>query len=180
MSSYSLRAYAVGLVAFMLIKVLAPGFFARQDMRTPVRIGIVAMVSNMVLNILFVVPLHMYWQIGHLGLAAATSVSAFINAVLLFIYLRKTDIYQPSGQWLAFYGRLFSAVAAMLLVLIILATQFNVLESEIWQQGDWWQRVSGILGLCLAGFITYVAVLFTTGFRLSDLSGPTKAVSRNQ
>jgi putative peptidoglycan lipid II flippase len=179
MASYSLRAYSIGLVAFMLIKVLAPGFFARQDMRTPVRIGIVAMVSNMVLNLLFVVPLHFYWQIGHLGLAAATSVSAFINAILLFIYLRKNQIYQPSGQWLVFYSRLFLAVMAMLLVLILLVTQFNVLESETWQQGDWVQRVSGIAGLCMAGLITYVATLFVTGFRLSDLSGPAKAVSRN-
>ena len=180
MSSYSLKAYSVGLVAFMLIKVLAPGFFAKQDMRTPVRIGIIAMVSNMVLNIVFVVPLHFYWQIGHLGLAAATSVSAFINAILLFIYLRKNQIYQPSGHWLVFYARLFAAVVAMLLVLIFLATQFNVLQAESWQQGDWWQRVSGILSLCMAGLITYVAILFVTGFRLSDLSGPAKAVSRNQ
>jgi putative peptidoglycan lipid II flippase len=139
----------------------------------------VAMVSNMVLNLLFVVPLHFYWQIGHLGLAAATSVSAFINAILLFIYLRKNQIYQPSGQWLVFYSRLFLAVMAMLLVLILLVTQFNVLESETWQQGDWVQRVSGIAGLCMAGLITYVATLFVTGFRLSDLSGPAKAVSRN-
>jgi len=180
MSSYSLKAYSVGLIAFMLIKVLAPGFFAKQDVRTPVRIGIIAMVSNMVLNIVFVVPLHFYWQIGHLGLAAATSVSAFINAILLFIYLRKNQIYQPSGQWLVFYARLFAAVVAMLLVLIFLATQFNVLQAESWQQGGWWQRVSGILSLCMAGLITYVAILFVTGFRLSDLSGPAKAVSRNQ
>ena len=164
----------------MLIKVLAPGFFAKQDMRTPVRIGIIAMVTNMVLNIVFVVPLHFYWQIGHLGLAAATSVSAFINAILLFIYLRKNKIYQPSGQWLVFYARLFTAVMAMLLVLIFLATQFNVLQAESWQQGGWWERVSGILSLCMAGLITYVAILFVTGFRLSDLSGPAKAVSRNQ
>ena len=180
MSSYSLKAYSIGLVAFMLIKVLAPGFFAKQDMRTPVRIGIIAMVTNMVLNIVFVVPLHFYWQIGHLGLAAATSVSAFINAILLFIYLRKNKIYQPSGQWLVFYARLFTAVMAMLLVLIFLATQFNVLQAESWQQGGWWERVSGILSLCMAGLITYVAILFVTGFRLSDLSGPAKAVSRNQ
>jgi len=127
-----------------------------------------------------VVPLHFYWQIGHLGLAAATSVSAFINAILLFIYLRKNQIYQPSGQWLIFYARLFAAVVAMLLVLIFLATQFNVLQAESWQQGGWWQRVSSILSLCMAGLITYVAILFVTGFRLSDLSGPAKAVSRNQ
>ena len=93
MATLSLRAYSVGLVAFMLIKVLAPGFFARQDMRTPVRIGVIAMVSNMVLNLLFVVPLHHYWQIGHVGLAAATSVSAFLNAGLLFfICARRVSI----------------------------------------------------------------------------------------
>ena len=67
----------------------------------------------------------------------------------------------------------------MLLVLILLVAQFNVLESETWQQGGWVQRVSGIAGLCMAGLITYVATLFVTGFRLSDLSGPAKAVSRN-
>ena len=77
----------------MLIKVLAPGFFARQDMRTPVRIGIIAMVSNMFLNLLFVIPLHHFWQIGHLGLAAATSVSAFINALMLLFILRRDEIY---------------------------------------------------------------------------------------
>jgi hypothetical protein len=67
----------------------------------------------------------------------------------------------------------------MLLVLIFLVTQFNVLESEIWQQGDWVQRVSGIAGLCMAGLMTYVATLFVTGFRLSELRGPAKAGSRN-
>ncbi len=85
MATLSLRAYAVGLVAFMLIKVLAPGFFARQDMRTPVRIGVIAMVANMVLNLVYLLPLHHYWQIGHVGLAAATSTSAFLNAILLFV-----------------------------------------------------------------------------------------------
>ena len=68
MSTYSLRAYALGLMAFMAIKVLATGFYAQQDMKTPVRIGIIAMVSNMVLNLIFVLILHHYWQLGHVGL----------------------------------------------------------------------------------------------------------------
>jgi putative peptidoglycan lipid II flippase len=83
MAGLSLRAYALGLVPFMLIKVLAPGFYARQDMVTPVRIGVIAMLSNMLLNIAFLVPLMLLFGVGHLGLALATSVSAALNALLL-------------------------------------------------------------------------------------------------
>ena len=88
----SLRAYAFGLVGFMLIKVLAAGFFARQDMATPVRFGIIAMGANMVMNLLLVVPLHYWENIGHVGLALATSLSAYINASLLFLELRRAEI----------------------------------------------------------------------------------------
>ena len=177
MATLSLRAYAVGLVAFMLIKVLAPGFFARQDMRTPVRIGIIAMVSNMALNLLFVVPLHYYWQIGHLGLAAATSVSAFLNALLLFVYLRKKDIYAPSAHWWRFFAGLLLSVALMVVVLLLVADQLDVLNSALWQQLAWWQRSGKIAVLCGAGFIAYIICLFVTGFRLADLRGPAKATS---
>ena len=177
MATLSLRAYAVGLVAFMLIKVLAPGFSARQDMRTPVRIGVIAMVSNMVLNLLFVLPLHYYWEIGHMGLAAATSVSAFLNAGLLYLFLRKHNIYSPSARWVRFFVGLLLSVAAMVAVLVIVANQLNVGDSHLWQQLVWWQRVGNIGALCLAGFTTYIGCLFVTGFRLADLRGPAKATS---
>ena len=177
MATLSLRAYEVGLVAFMLIKVLAPGFFARQDMRTPVRIGVIAMVSNMVLNLLFVLPLHYYWEIGNMGLAAATSVSAFLNAGLLYLFLRKHNIYSPSARWVRFFVGLLLSVAAMVAVLVIVANQLNVGDSHLWQQLVWWQRVGNIGALCLAGFTTYIGCLFVTGFRLADLRGPAKATS---
>lgn len=179
MATLSLRAYAIGLVAFMLIKVLAPGFFARQDMRTPVRIGVIAMLSNMVLNMLFVVPLHYYWQIGHVGLAAATSVSAFLNAGLLFIFLRKNGIYRPSGQWLKFAGRLIGSVALMVLVLMVIADWLDVLNQSVWQQLPWWQRSGNIVGLCVAGFVAYAGCLMTTGFGIADMRGPAKATTNN-
>jgi len=178
MATLSLRAYALGLIAFMLIKVLAPGFFARQDMRTPVRIGIIAMVTNMVLNILFVVPLHFYWQIGHLGLAAATSVAAFLNAILLYVYLKRSGVYVASGHWVGFFCRLSAAVAAMLVVLVVVSGPLDALNSEVWQNMPWWQRSRGILGLCAAGFVAYVLMLLITGFKRSDLRGPAKATSR--
>ena len=179
MATLSLRAYAIGLVAFMLIKVLAPGFFARQDMRTPVRIGVIAMLSNMVLNLLFVVPLHYYWQIGHVGLAAATSVSAFLNAGLLFIFLRKNGIYRPSGQWLKFAGRLIGSVALMVLVLMVIADWLDVLNQSVWQQLPWWQRSGNIVGLCAAGFVAYAGCLMATGFGIADMRGPAKATTNN-
>jgi len=179
MATLSLRAYAMGLVAFMLIKVLAPGFFARQDMRTPVRIGVIAMLSNMVLNLLFVVPLHYYWQIGHVGLAAATSVSAFLNAGLLFIFLRKNGIYRPSGQWLKFAGRLIGSVVLMVLVLMVVADWLDVLNQTVWQQLPWWQRSGNLVGLCTAGFVAYAVCLMATGFGIADVRGPAKATTNN-
>ena len=178
MATLSLRAYALGLIAFMLIKVLAPGFFARQDMRTPVRIGIIAMVTNMVLNLLFVVPLHFYWQIGHLGLAAATSVAAFLNAILLYVYLKRSGVYVASGHWVGFFCRLSAAVGVMLVVLVVVSGPLDALNSEVWQNMPWWQRSRGILGLCAAGFVAYVLMLLITGFKMSDLRGPAKATSR--
>jgi putative peptidoglycan lipid II flippase len=178
MASLSLRAYAAGLVAFMLIKVLAPGFFARQDMRTPVRIGIIAMASNMILNIVFVVPLHFYWEIGHLGLAAATSLSAALNAILLFFCLRRDGIYTPNNRWMRFFMQLLVSVTIMVLALLILSNHFNLLDSDIWQQKVWWSRLSGILIVCGLGFSLYILALFFSGFRLADFQGPNSAVGK--
>ena len=175
MASLSLKAYAAGLIAFMLIKVLAPGFFARQDMRTPVRIGVIAMVMNMLFNLLLVIPLHSYWQVGHLGLAAATSLSAFLNAILLYFALRKQGIYQPIQGWLRFFIRLAIAVLVMLLVLIQLSNALGGLESLY--SFNWTQRVGYIGFLCGAGFLGFVVSLLLMGFRWSELQGPAKATT---
>ena len=178
MATFSLQAYSLGVVAFMLIKVLAPGFFARQDMRTPVRIGIVAMASNMLLNLVFLVPLHLYWQIGHVGLALATSVSAYLNAALLFHQLRRRQIYRTSGQWSVFGLRLLAALAAMLAVVWLLADGLGALDASVWQRFVWWQRGLRLAGVCAGGAAIYAAVLFLAGFRAGDLRGPKTAVSK--
>ena len=177
MASLSLKAYAAGLIAFMLIKVLAPGFFARQDMRTPVRIGVIAMVMNMLFNLLLVIPLHSYWQVGHLGLAAATSLSAFLNAILLYFALRKQGIYEPIQGWLRFFIRLAIAVLVMLLVLIQLSNALGGLES--FYGFNWTQRVGYIGLLCGAGFVGFAASLLLMGFRWSELQGPAKATTNH-
>jgi putative peptidoglycan lipid II flippase len=178
MASLSLKAYAAGLIAFMLIKVLAPGFFARQDMRTPVRIGVIAMIMNMLFNLLLVIPLHSYWQVGHLGLAAATSLSAFLNAILLYFALRKQDIYQPMSGWLRFFIRLAIAVMVMLFVLIQLSNALGGQES--FYNFNWLQRVAYIGLLCGVGFIGFAVSLLLLGFRWSELQGPAKAISNHE
>jgi putative peptidoglycan lipid II flippase len=103
MARLSLMAYAIGLPGFMLIKVLAPAFFARKDPRTPVRIAVVALVTNMVLNLAFVLPMVRLNIPGpHAGLALATSLAAWVNAGLLFTVLYRKEIYRPRAGWWRF------------------------------------------------------------------------------
>ncbi|HAN28374.1 MAG TPA: murein biosynthesis integral membrane protein MurJ, partial [Haliea salexigens] len=121
MSAMSLTAYSLGLAAFMLIKVLAPGYFARQDTATPVRFGIIAMAANMVLNLLFVLPLMFWFDAGHVGLALATSVAAYLNAGLLLRGLLRAGVMQLQPGWGAYAGRLLLATAAMVGALVLLS-----------------------------------------------------------
>ena len=100
MSAMSLWAYASGLLSFMLVKVLAPGYYSRQDTKTPVKFGVIAMVSNMVLNIIFAIPF------GYVGLAIATALSATLNAGLLWFGLYKGGIYQLQNQSIAVLVRI--------------------------------------------------------------------------
>jgi len=164
MATLSLRAYAVGLVAFMLIKVLAPGYYARQDIKTPVRIGVIALVTNMGLNIALAVPLHLYWGIGHVGLALATSLSAMLNAGLLLRGLRKGQVYAPEAGWSRFLVQLLAANVTMGLVLYGLTLYMNE-----WLQWLWWQRASWMGLLCAGGALAYSAILLAGGLRLSHL-----------
>ncbi len=167
MSAASLRAYALGLGAFMLIKVLAPGYYARQDMKTPVKIGIIAMVSNMALNVIFVFPLMWYHEMGHVGLALATSASAWINAGLLFVGLRRGGI-PLSGVFAGRYAwQLFAAVAVM-----AIALASTTPAAEQWLTADLSWRVSRVAGLVALGLATFVSLLWLFGLRLRDIKGP--------
>lgn len=161
MAALSLRAYSFGLLAFMLIKVLAPGYFAQQDMKTPVRIGIIAMVANMVFNIALVVPLHHYWQVGHVGLAAATAMSGWLNAILLLRGLRKRDAYHHQKGWPRYLARLLLATAAMSAVLWFISP-----PEQYWLAQAWFIRASLIFGVVAAGGAVYIGVLFALGIRI--------------
>lgn len=164
MASFSLQAYALGLLAFMLIKVLAPGYFSRQDTKTPVKIGIIAMAANMLMNIALVVPLHLYWQLGHIGLALATSLAAFLNAGLLYRGLRRAQVYQPRPGFIRHLLCLLSAAVAMAGLLLWLCP-----EQQVWSAWLWWQRTLQILWLCAAGAVCYFTCLLLLGIRPRDL-----------
>ncbi len=166
-ATYSLRAYTFGLGAFMLIKVLAPGFYARQNMKTPVKIGIIAMVANMVLNPLLVFPLLWQFDLGHVGLALATSIAAWLNAGLLYRGLRRENVLRPSAAWSGFILRLLVAVAVMSAVVFWLTP-----ELAIWTDWSWLLRGSAMLGICSAGGFVYILTLLFAGMRISDFRGP--------
>ena len=163
MAALSLRAYSLGLVAFMLVKVLAPGFYARQDMVTPVRIGIAAMLANMVLNVALVAPLYLLFDIGHVGLALATSLAACLNAGLLLRGLRRQGLLHLQANWGSFLLRLLAATAAMaLLVSLLLPAPQN------WLAWSWHERSVQLALLVLAGLAAYLLSQFLLGTRLRD------------
>lgn len=165
MAAASLMAYALGLLGFILIKVLATGFYARQDTRTPVRIGIIAMLANMVLNVAIVVP--WVWldrPAPHAGLALATSLSAFLNAGLLYRSLLRQGIVRPQPGWGVFVLRVVLASLAMALLLY---WGRGVIAD--WQQGTAvWRVMQTLLWVCCGGLL-YFVVLWLLGLRLHQL-----------
>ncbi|MEE4203580.1 MAG: murein biosynthesis integral membrane protein MurJ [Halieaceae bacterium] len=166
-STHSLRAYTVGLTAFMLVKVLAPGYYARENMKQPVRIGIIAMVANMILNPLLVFPLMWQFDLGHVGLALATSLSAWLNAALLYRGLYRDQVLRPSHALGWLLPRLLVAVTVMGGVVYGLTP-----EMDAWFAQDWWWRALWTAGLCGAGLVAYVVVLVVLGVRPGMLRGP--------
>jgi putative peptidoglycan lipid II flippase len=157
----SLMAYAPGLVAIILIKVLAPGFYARQDTKTPVRIGIVAMVANMVLNIILVFPL------AHAGLALATSLSSALNAWLLYRGLIAGGVYRPGAGWSRIWLRTALAAGAMGGLLV-----WGVGDIADWLAWSSWQRI-GVLAFWIgAAMLLYFSLLYLTGVRLRHFRSP--------
>ncbi|MFC1578868.1 murein biosynthesis integral membrane protein MurJ [Pseudomonadota bacterium] len=167
MSSLSLQAYSLGLIAFMLVKVLAPGYYARKDTATPVKIGIAAMVVNMVLNVALVLPLMHYWNIGHVGLALATSLAAFLNAGLLLRGLVRTGVYRFHGGWARYAARLLLATSGMAVTVLLLAQ-----EPATWLAWGWQRRAWEIALVCCAGVAVYLSIHLLLGTRLRHLRRP--------
>lgn len=160
MSAQSLMAYAIGLVAFMLIKVLAPGFYARQDTKTPVKIGIIAMVANMVFNLILI------WPLAHAGLALATSMSAFLNAALLGIGLAKAGVWHWQAGW---GGRCLRLLAALLVLASCI--YWGSPDVGVWEQWGATERAGRMTLLVLGGALGYGVTLVLFGLRPRHLRG---------
>ncbi len=160
MSAWAMRAYGVGLIGFMMIKILAPGFYSRQDMKTPVRIAVISVVAAQIMNVSFMIVFHQTLGMGHLGLALATALAAYINSGLLFRALRQQGIYRYSRGWGRFVWQALAANCSMVLVLLALLQQW-----PDWSVYSWEWRVVYLAVMCAAGLASYFAVLLATGMR---------------
>lgn len=155
MASRSLKAYAFGLPAFMLIKVLASGFYAKQNIKTPVRIAIVALIVNMALNFVLI------WHLKHAGLALATSLASLVNAALLCVYLIWHGDYQVQKGWGVYVLRLCIAGAAIYGLIVWFSPQ-----ASVWVNWPWQERVMHLLALLLGSVVIYFVSLRAMGLRL--------------
>jgi putative peptidoglycan lipid II flippase len=159
MTRQALVAYSIGLVGMILVKILAPGFYARQNVVTPVKIGIVTLIATQLMNLAFISPLR------HAGLALAIGLGACLNAFLLYLILRKDRIYAPQPGWPVFVLKVAAAVAFMAIVL------FTTMGEETWWlRAGWERKVPAVLGLVALGAAAYGACLFMFGMRPRDFS----------
>jgi putative peptidoglycan lipid II flippase len=155
-----LMAYSAGLVGIILVKTLAPAFYARQDIRTPVRIALVVLVATQVMNYIFVWQMNM--QVA--GLALSIGVGACLNALLLYVILRRRDIFVPQAGWLAFFAKLVVAVCVMGAMAWYAQARFDWAA----MQAHPWQRAGALFTIIGVSAISYFGVLFVLGFRLGD------------
>lgn len=160
MSALSLYPYASGVVFFMLVKVLAPGYFARKDTATPVKIGMQATATKMVFSLMLV------WPLAHQGLAMSTALSGLINTTLLWRGLSKAGVYRPQPGWRRFILQLSAANLAMLGILWGMMGDW-----QAWLAWSWQQRTGWLAVMICAGAATYFGVLHVGGLRWRQMRG---------
>jgi putative peptidoglycan lipid II flippase len=159
MTRSALIAYAAGLGGIILVKVLAPGFYARQNIRTPVKIAVITLVATQFMNLALIGPLK------HAGLALAIGLGACLNAGLLYYKLRQHRIYLPQPGWAEFTGKLALALAVMA------AALWGAMGREDWWLAAAWQyRIAGLVGIVCLGAGIYFATLWSLGFRIRDFA----------
>ncbi len=156
MTHNALVAYSFGLLGLILVKILAPGFYARQNVKTPVKIAMFTLLMTQVMNAFFVFVL----QLGHVGLALAIGLGACMNASMLFYHLKKSNVFQAQSGWWLFFAKLLVALIVMALVL-----RFLMGDAKLWLEYGLWNRLINLAGLVAVGAASYFAVLFLLGFR---------------
>ena len=162
MSGLALRSMAGGILGFMLIKIFAPAFFARQDVKTPVKIGIVSVFANMIFSVLFIGIFYFFELPLHGGLALATTGAAFVNAGLLYYFLHKRGIFRFDSHWKKLFAQFIIATSAMVAVLYLMLPYFPTDSAQ-------WRRLVALLIICVIGAVVYGVVLLITGFRPRQL-----------
>jgi len=159
MTQRALIAYSIGLVGLIVVKVLAPGFYSRQNIKTPVKIAIATLLMTQLMNLAFIGPLK------HAGLSLSIGLAACLNASLLYWQLRKQDIFQPQPGWCRFLVRL------LLAVLVMAAALVGILQlMPDWASGGMPSRLLRLTAVCALGGGVYFAVLILFGFRLRDFA----------
>lgn len=159
MTQRALIAYSVGLMGLIVVKVLAPGFYSRQNIKTPVKIAIVTLVMTQLMNLVFIGPLK------HAGLSLSIGLAACLNAGLLYWQLRKQNIFTPQAGWGRFLTRLIIAV------LVMAAALFGMLYvMPDWAQGNMAHRLIRLMAVVVVGVVAYFATLALLGFRVKDFA----------
>ena len=153
----ALVAYSIGLTGLILVKVLAPAFYSRQDVRTPVRIGIMSLIITQLMNLAFIGPFQ------HAGLALSIGLASCFNASLLYRGLRARGVYQPQPGWRTFGARLAVALLAMSGCIYFAAG-----PDTLWLHAGSLERVIRLSALIGGSIVVYFAVLFALGFRIGD------------
>ncbi len=165
-ASWSLMAYGLGLFGFVLVKVLVPGYFSRQDTRGPVRCAVIAMLVNMVLSV-SLVWLMIDTGVAHAGLALATGLAAWVNAGLLYRGLRRAGVYRPLAGWRWLGTRVLAAALVLGLVL-----QWPARQQALWLEADVVGRVTALAGVIAIGMGVYFLTLWLLGVRPAQLREP--------
>lgn len=160
MTLRSLLAFAIGIPSFMLVKVLAAGFYSKQNIRRPVRIAVIAMITNMVLNAILI------WPLAHAGLALSTSLASIVNAGLLYVGLRQYDYYRPLPGWGKFFLQLGLANLIMGLTVWLLAG-----PAAQWSTWASMTRVWHLVALLAMAFVLYFGCLRLMGLKLAHFKG---------
>lgn len=163
MTTMSLQGMSGGILAFMLIKIFAPGFYARQDTKTPVRIGLMAVFANMLMNVVLISSFKLAGiQSQHVALAISSTGSAFVNAGLLYWHLHRQNIFRFESHWRKIIGQYLVSNGAMVISLLAALNFYQAHASQ-------WLRIIELLILCAVGAGVFAVVLLLTGFRPRDL-----------
>jgi putative peptidoglycan lipid II flippase len=153
----ALIAYSVGLTGLILVKVLAPGYYAQQNVRTPVQIALISLAVTQALNLAFV------GFLQHAGLALSIGLAACLNATLLYRGLRRDGIFHPQPGWGVFACKIAAAIAVMAALLALASG-----AADAWIAYSLAERGTRLAALVLLGSASYFGTLFALGFRIRD------------